>query len=58
MGGKTRQAEGSDCGPTAMGTGRNHQVSQAASAGLMGTLDQIQTGPPRILLAGETPHAC
>lgn len=43
MGGKTLQVEGSDCGLTAMGTGRSHQVSQAASASLMGILDQIQT---------------
>ena len=43
---------------TATGTSRSHQVSQAASASLMGTLDQIQTGPPRILFTGETPHAC
>lgn len=48
MGGKTLQAEGSDCAPTARGTGRSHQVSQANFAGLMGTLVQIQTGPPRI----------
>lgn len=43
MGEKTLLAEGSECGLTATGTSRSHQVLQAASASLMGTLDEIQT---------------
>lgn len=58
MGGKTLQAKRSDCGLTAKENGRHHQVLQAASFTLRRTLDQIKTGPPRILFPGETPHAC
>lgn len=48
----------SDCGLTAKENGRDHQVLQAASFTLKRTLDQIKTGPPRILFPGETTHAC
>lgn len=58
MGGKTLQAKRSDCGLTAKENGRHHQVLQADSFTLRRTLDQIKTGPPRILFPGETPHAC
>lgn len=55
MCGKAWQEEGSDSGWTATGTGRSHQVLQAASATLMGTLDQ---GPAKILFTGEIPLVC